>query len=209
MKLTIRSTKELNKLRVSMACMGNQDARYYLNGVMFQFFKDSTDVRVVGTDGHRMAADIIHMDEDHPDDYSRPGWWTEGEEKCGELVVGIAKKDKIPKRADRVEILFLDRQSPGTMSCYSGVDVLKVIPITVVDGSFPDWQRIIPKAGDIAVRSIGIDTRLLNEIAMAPTGLKWTQARLEFSHEVEGALTVIIPGYSGDDTVIVLMPCRI
>jgi len=122
-------------IRSTIHAMAEKDVRYYLNGLCFDF--NQFNFNVVGTDGHRLAMRGIELSEP------------------------VLKKELIIPR-DTIEELnkLLDQGQcsiSGTSSSYvnSGDVVVTMNGIVVelekltlisklVDGRFPDYQRVIP-----------------------------------------------------------------
>jgi len=114
--------KLLDKTSFSMA---NQDVRYYLNGLLFEF-KDS-GLRTVATDGHRLAM----CDHD------------------GKLGLGQNRQIIVPRKG----VLELSRMlSDGTNPVKLGlgknhIRLSKaglVLTSKLIDGRFPDYQAVVP-----------------------------------------------------------------
>lgn len=123
-------------IRSTIHAMAEKDVRYYLNGLCFDF--NQFNFNVVGTDGHRLAMRGIELSEP------------------------VLKKELIIPR-DTIEELnkLLDQGQcsiSGTSSSYvnSGDVVVTMNGIVVelekltlisrlIDGRFPDYQRVIPQ----------------------------------------------------------------
>lgn len=109
--------------------MANQDVRYYLNGMLFEI--ENGCLRMVATDGHRLAISELSSD----------------------VVVGDKRQVILPRKG----VLELARLlSSGDEPCAVQVNQnhIKVVMGDVtftsklVDGRFPDYDRVIPKGGD-------------------------------------------------------------
>jgi len=109
--------------------MAQQDVRYYLNGLLFEFSNNL--VRVVATDGHRLAL-------------------------CDQKVVtGISELQQviIPRKAV-LELSRLLENSDETIKIELGSNHIRLSTgelsfITkLIDGRFPDYQRVVPQGGD-------------------------------------------------------------
>jgi DNA polymerase-3 subunit beta len=109
--------------------MAQQDVRYYLNGVLLTFFPNS--VRLVATDGHRLATRAIpstyHIEEPVSMIVPRKAvlemqrLFAEGSEEVG-LVIG-----KNHLRAITTNYSFITK---------------------LIEGRFPDFRRVLPKDGE-------------------------------------------------------------
>lgn len=114
--------------RTSFA-MANQDVRYYLNGLMLEVEKDR--VRAVATDGHRLAmCDTV-----------------------AEVGTESAQQVIVPRKAIQ-ELLRLLDDAEAEVRIQLGSNHLRVtlpdvrFTSKLIDGRFPDYQRVVPKGGD-------------------------------------------------------------
>ncbi|MBC7160789.1 MAG: DNA polymerase III subunit beta [Immundisolibacter sp.] len=109
--------------------MAQQDVRYYLNGMLFEI--NAGKVRLVATDGHRMAITELPL----------------------ELAPELNRRIIVPRKTV-IEALRLlsDDESPARLCV--GVDHLTlsaadiVFKSKVIDGSFPDYERVVPRNQD-------------------------------------------------------------
>ncbi|ASK27045.1 DNA polymerase III subunit beta [Neisseria chenwenguii] len=115
----------LSQVQYSMAV---QDIRYYLNGLLMQV--EGNQLRLVATDGHRLAYSAAQIDADLPKtEVILPR----------KTVLELFKLLNQPSEAINVELL--DNQV--RFRCNDTVIVSKVI-----DGKFPDYNRVIPLDND-------------------------------------------------------------
>lgn len=109
--------------------MANQDVRYYLNGLLLEV--DANELRAVATDGHRLAycsiPNDIKIEENHSVIVPRKG--------IGELQRLLSDID-MPVQ---VQI--------GTNHIRVMTNELKFTS-KLIDGRFPDYQRVIPQNPD-------------------------------------------------------------
>jgi len=116
----------LEKCSFSMA---HQDVRYYLNGLLLE--TDGRMVRTVATDGHRLAV-------------------------CDrELDTGVAVQQQIiVPRKGVTELVRMLSHLDGEVSVGVGQNHMRVsttgqsITTKLIDGKFPDYERVIPKEGE-------------------------------------------------------------
>ncbi len=109
--------------------MAHQDVRYYLNGLLIEL--SPTSVRSVATDGHRLAL-------------------------CDrELATGVAlPKQIIVPRKGITELVRMLSHLDGDVTLAIGQNHLKVttrdqsVTTKLIDGKFPDYERVIPKEGE-------------------------------------------------------------
>ena len=115
----------INQVQYSMAV---QDIRYYLNGLLLQV--EGNQLRLVATDGHRLAyASTTIEAELAKQDVILPR----------KTVLELVKLLNQPKEAIQIELL--DNQV--RFQCGDTTIVSKVI-----DGKFPDYNRVIPLDND-------------------------------------------------------------
>ncbi|MGJ8516271.1 DNA polymerase III subunit beta [Carnimonas bestiolae] len=109
--------------------MAQQDVRYYLNGMLFEL--ESSAVRVVATDGHRLAL----------------------AESSNELAVKELQRLILPRKGV-LELGRLLDDSDEPVTLVLGPNHLRartgsyVFTSKLIDGKFPDVNRVIPKGGD-------------------------------------------------------------
>lgn len=109
--------------------MAQQDVRYYLNGMLFELASDY--LRVVATDGHRLAMQTLKMQNnvDAPVQLILP---RKGVIELGRLLTGEEADISIVfgrnhVRAKTADVTFTSK---------------------LVDGKFPDYNRVLPRGGD-------------------------------------------------------------
>lgn len=110
-------------------CMANQDVRYYLNGLLLELRPNA--LRAVATDGHRLA--LCDM-------------------AC-EIIPGDINQIIIPRKGV-VELsrLLSDSDAQCAIQLNSNhirIDLGDTVFLSkLIDGRFPDYDRVIPKGGD-------------------------------------------------------------
>lgn len=143
--------------------MAQQDLRYYLNGVLLVI--ESSVVRAVATDGHRLA-------------YS---------EAQGQG--GVTKHEVIIPRKTVLELsrLLNETDDPVTVDLASNQAKFTFADITLitklVEGKFPDYQRVIPKSHQ-------------HHVVMSREGLLHSLQRASIltSDKFRGIRWVLVPG---------------
>ncbi len=124
------SQKALKRLidKTSFA-MAQQDVRYYLNGMLFEVTEGR--LRVVATDGHRLALCDAPISTQVP-----------------EKVQVIVPR----KGVQELSRLLSDEDSEVTLTLGSNHLRVTVGNVTftskLIDGRFPDYERVLPKGGD-------------------------------------------------------------
>lgn len=144
----IESTVLKRLLEHTYFAMAQQDVRYYLNGVLWEFSEDK--FVVVATDGHRLAfsSNLIKQN--------------------------INKKTRVivPRKTITELMRLLDKESESLTLTFSD-NHLKIIGENfqliskLIDSSFPDYRRLLPQRGD-KVCSINRDNfrQVLNRVAI-------------------------------------------
>jgi DNA polymerase-3 subunit beta len=109
--------------------MASQDVRYYLNGLLLE--REDATLRAVATDGHRLA--------------------------LGSLITAKKAQDKTNVIVPRKAILELGRllndSEDNVTVAFSNQQVKVELPdlhftSKLIDGQFPNYQRVIPLGGD-------------------------------------------------------------
>ncbi|MFT5579189.1 MAG: DNA polymerase-3 subunit beta [Paraglaciecola psychrophila] len=117
--------------RTSFA-MAQQDVRYYLNGMLWEI--QDGRLRVVATDGHRLAVCTLMADIDAPEQMQvilpRKG------------VIELARL--LISENDIVDLVIGSNHIRATTSEFTFTSKL-------VDGKFPDYDRVLPKGSTKAV----------------------------------------------------------
>ena len=109
--------------------MAQQDVRYYLNGILLELRTNL--VRTVATDGHRLAL------------CSRPA----------EIQLESTRKLIVPRKGVMELVRLLDdSEEPVTLTLSASHMRAHTGDFTftskLVDGKFPDYERVIPRGGD-------------------------------------------------------------
>lgn len=185
------NAKSLKRLidRTSFA-MAQQDVRYFLNGMLFEI--GDGGVRTVATDGHRLA--LCSFDADS------------GEAGSQQVIV---------PRKGVLEIQRLLNELDGDVKVTIGSNHLCLeseeftLTTKLVDGRFPDYDRVIPKDGDKVILADRVELRqALNRTAILSNekfrGIRvnLTSGAIQLSAnnpEQEEAEETVSVDYSGDD----------
>ena len=108
--------------------MAQQDVRYFLNGMLFEVSPEH--LRVVATDGHRLAMETLSI--------------TGEINEMKQLILprkGVIELVKLLGEGDKVDLTFGRSHLRAKVSDF-------IFTSKLVDGSFPDYSRVIPKGGD-------------------------------------------------------------
>jgi len=121
-------------LEDTMFSMAQQDVRYYLNGLLLEMEKNS--LKAVATDGHRLALKEINVKT--------------GIEEPQQIIIprkGVIELIRLLDGDDKNIIIEVSqnhiRVSKGGVQFTS----------KLIDGKFPDYQRVVPKAGEHPVKT--------------------------------------------------------
>jgi DNA polymerase-3 subunit beta len=124
-KITL-AQKELKSLLFSVQyAMAQQDVRYYLNGVLL--IVDGNKLKVVATDGHRLAYNAGTIEGDH-----------EKQEIILPRKAIVELSKLLADNDEKVELEFSQQQFKAV---FSGI----TLTTKVIEGKFPDYERVIPK----------------------------------------------------------------
>jgi DNA polymerase III sliding clamp (beta) subunit (PCNA family) len=134
--------------RVAVA-QSTDAARYYLQGVCIQPHPRGEGVTMVATDGNILIA---------------------AHDPCGVppvpaagIIVSLGKDGL--KAARKGKLLMID---PDTGEAIVGGGLWRSPSTTIVDGSFPDWRRVLP-SGDLTATGAAFDVKLLSRLGDALT----------------------------------------
>lgn len=123
-QIRIKQGKMKRLLNSVQHAMAQQDIRYYLNGVLVVV--ESNMIKLVATDGHRLAYIAEEMDAEYP-----------------KLEVILSRKtvnELLKQLADSDDELVIDLAEKQVRFNFADT----VMTSKVIDGKFPDYTRVIP-----------------------------------------------------------------
>jgi DNA polymerase-3 subunit beta len=126
--------------RTSFA-MAQQDVRYYLNGILMEI--SASAIKLVATDGHRLALSEVTLNSGASDE----------------------RQIIIPRKAV-LELSRLLDSSDAMVNCELSQNHLRVetgslvFTTKLIDGKFPDYQRVIPVDGN---KTLQVDRETLKQ----------------------------------------------
>lgn len=127
--ISIAQAKLRELLESTSFAMAQQDVRYYLNGMLFEVGADY--LRVVATDGHRLAMETLSMGNSLSESQ--------------QLILprkGIMELSRLLSGEDgEIELTFGQGHIRAAVTEFTFTSKL-------VDGKFPDYNRVLPKGGD-------------------------------------------------------------
>lgn len=139
-KFTLKAKEFLNLIDKTKFAMSTEETRYYLNGVYLHNVEEK--VVAVSTDGHRLAKVEIGAPEGAKD---MPG-----------IIVPRKAVSEISKILENQEEVTISLSDSKIKFNAGKVELLS----KVVDGTFPDYQRVIP---DNNTKALKINTAALKE----------------------------------------------
>lgn len=169
--------------------MAVQDVRYYLNGMLLEL-KDK-QLRSVATDGHRLAMALTPLEQAVPH---------------AQVIVprkGILELQRIIEDSDTaIAIELTPNHMRATLDQYTFTTKL-------VDGKFPDYERVIPRGGDKEIIADKESFKMVLTRAAILSNEKYRGVRLHFSEgnvqvlannpEQEEAEENLAVDYAGDE----------
>lgn len=129
----------------SKFCIATDETRYYLNGVYFHHISENGEkLRSVATDGHRLAQ--IQCDAPEGSTTFEGTETASGVHAAGVIlprktidvvnhIMSIAKTEKIGIQLSESKIIFNIGDT--------------IITSKLIDGQFPDYQRVVPRNNDL------------------------------------------------------------
>ena len=166
--LTVAQKQFKRLLALVQYAMAQQDIRYYLNGLLLVV--QDTEMRVVATDGHRLAYASEALNE-----------------KYGRTEVILPRKTVIElsrQLADNDEPLEIQLTPTQAQFRFGDIELVSKL----IDGKFPDYERVIPQNHNKVI-TLASNT-LLHSLLRAAilTNEKFRGVRLVLS---DGALKII------------------
>jgi DNA polymerase III subunit beta len=154
--------------RTSFA-MAQQDVRYYLNGMLWEL--KSGRMRVVATDGHRLAMCTLPSDVDSPDDV--------------QVILprkGVLELSRLLlQESEDIVIVLGSNHVRATTEEFTFTSKL-------VDGKFPDYERVLPRSPDKIVIGSRLDLRQAFTRTAILSNEKYRGVRLKLS---PGAMEIV------------------
>jgi DNA polymerase-3 subunit beta len=117
--------------------ISTEETRYYLNGIFFHTIESGGELklRAVATDGHRLArADVIAPS---------------GSEGMPGIIIPRKTVGELQKLVDNPDLIVTVEVSDAKIRLTIG-DI--VMTSKLIDGTFPDYQRVIPTGNDKEMR---------------------------------------------------------
>ena len=109
--------------------MAQQDVRYYLNGILMEISPDK--IKLVATDGHRLALSEVGLDTGASDER--------------QIIIPRKAVLELSRLLDGSDTSVRCELSPNHIRIETGS---LVFTSKLIDGKFPDYQRVIPVDGN-------------------------------------------------------------
>lgn len=193
----INAYEFITVLKFASHCAAKKDVRYYLNGVLFRF--SNNRLELVASDGHRVAFVSLTtwgcgLDGDYIVD----------NESVKSILTGIKAKPKTEAQVAIGREMFREIQTISVS--FEGV---RIEP-KLIDGKFPNFDRIKPRTDPTGAARIGMNA---DYVARGCVALKpYTDKRRAIAVETWDANTVmrlsVLGGVESAPTVLI-MPARI
>lgn len=166
----MNATIDIRALAAISHSAGEEETRYYLKGVCVEI--DESGCNYVATDGHQLAA--TRREYEHPSQLV--GRWI--------IPTEICRHFKTTRRTTSFDAT-LTLQECGKLSLeYVGLSV-SFLPI---DGSFPDWRRVVPASTNGEIAQFGF--KVLEKLAKVAKALGQDSGALGIAHNGAGPALV-------------------
>jgi len=175
-------------LKAAALISSREETRYYLNGVCVEAREN--DVNLIATDGHRIIALNDAAD------------WGESEDRSFTIIIPL---DII------ADIKLFKPITHGTLTVaeggkyllqYCGRDYL----FAPIDGTFPDWRRIVPPEVDGKVAQF--NAQYIGDLAKVAKALGDKEGKVFIHHNGFGPAPISFPGVEGVSCICAVMPIR-
>lgn len=135
-------TLDARQVKAAMVMSAKNDIRYYLNGLLIGGNK------IVSTDGHRMMIIDSKEAEFEPTIFSIKG--------------------TLPASAINCEFVFIG-DDHGVVTCTTGYggEIDKVVKFAIIDGRFPDYNRVIPNGDCVEFNEICFNLEYMSDVSKA------------------------------------------
>lgn len=163
LELSNRELKDL--LTRTQFAMAQQDVRYYLNGLLLEI--RSNRLRAVATDGHRLAMAELAKDL--------------GQRKDAQII--------LPRKTVIEVQRLIDNSDAPVKLALTGNQIVVELPdlrITskLIEGRFPDYERVIPDDSDKVMRGNKLKVRAALSRASILSNEKFRGVRLQFDGDM-------------------------
>lgn len=124
-EFSVTASQVRNLVNATQFAMAHQDVRYYLNGLLFE--TNAGTLRVVATDGHRLATCSVALASAIPEH---------------QFILprkGVLELMRLLENGDELIQFALNRDT------LSIKNTTLMLTCKLIDGSFPDYRRVLPR----------------------------------------------------------------
>lgn len=154
------------KAAVVMNFVSNEETRYYLNGILIEP-NPNGGVTLVATDGHRLVA--AHDPQGHADQ----SYIVALSKDCLGQIRKLAKTVSRTAKDKNTDDLKLVAKVTGNASGQIVATLYNaklqaaaaITTASVIDGSFPDWRRVVPQRREEASAATGWNPKYLADFS--------------------------------------------
>nr|WP_067285794.1 hypothetical protein [Marinobacterium profundum] len=180
-------------LRAAQEYQAVNDVRYYLNGIVI-----NTAGYIGSTNGHC-------------------AFWAqcaEAKQLKNTIIMNIG--GAIPAKAETAHISLHENGNAGYMwfSCELGRHVLKkgskvYLGLNLVDGTFPDLERVMPKGELVATPAIGLNPNYIAKAGKAGRALGSKSPTVELRFRGADSCIEMLLKHADYNAKVIVMPCEI
>lgn len=154
--------------------ISTEETRYYLNGIYIHTAESDGNIvlRAVATDGHRLA----RCETEAPD----------GSENMPGIIIPRKTVGELQKLVDDPDVAVIIELSDSKIRFTIGAVVLTS---KLIDGTFPDYQRVIPQGNDKAMQ---VDRKIFTDAVDRVSTVSSERGRAVKLALAEGMLTLSV-----------------
>lgn len=134
--MTSTALVSLQALKAADLCASTEKARFYLQGVLVTV--EARRTTYVATNGHVMFCHVSELGADDPDNTFTGEW----------LIPSTAIAKLKLRKGDLPATLWPGEGQAAGQLCITHARTGDVVMAAPIDGSFPDWRRVVPGACD-------------------------------------------------------------
>ena len=182
-------------MQAATVAASKETTRYSISSVRFEPAGPDDTGSLIATDGHRLHKLTLHDSTAHP--IPEP------------FTLELPDLKQAVKAMGANSIATVEKPEGGRAKLH--IDGAATVSAAVVDGEYPDWRFVMPKA-EKATLSIGVNPQYLIDALQAAMRLnarKGDAVKLTF-HDAEGLCPMTVETISAEtELVAVIMPMRL
>lgn len=186
---------DMRVLKAAFYCVSTEATRYYLNGVAIEW--NERNLTATATDGHRLVAFNLPFKAEE----------FEGVAKFSFIIPhAVIKAIKLDKYVNEGSLAFEPSVNGGATCTLSYVTMSTIFQ--TIDGTFPDWRRILPSEVDGTLAQF--NTAYLKDFTAMTKVLFGKERNIRVNHNGNSAAVIDLQTSETDefDAIAVLMPLR-